>query len=95
MSYKHSFFITTFWLFIILDIQEFYELALQDESNSVTDEDISIAHKYIMDQFDGKVGLVIIIFFRIKLMEFHCLVILLKSFQKLIYHLIFKNYSKL
>lgn len=50
------------WLilfFIILDIQEFYELALQDESHSVTDEDISIAQKYIMDQFDAKVGLVI------------------------------------
>lgn len=45
--------------FIILDIQEFYELALQDESHSVTDEDISIAQKYIMDQFDAKVGLVI------------------------------------
>lgn len=41
-----------------LDIQEFYELALQDESHSVTDEDISIAQKYIMDQFDAKVGLV-------------------------------------
>jgi len=45
-------------LFIILDIQEFYELALQDESHSVTDEDLSIAQKYIMDQFDAKVGLV-------------------------------------
>lgn len=45
-------------LFIILDIQEFYELALQDESHSVTDDDISIAQKYIMDQFDAKVGLV-------------------------------------
>lgn len=46
----------------ILDIQEFYELALQDESHSVTDEDISIAQKYIMDQFDAKVGLVIKIY---------------------------------
>ncbi|XP_026805261.1 disks large homolog 1-like isoform X1 [Rhopalosiphum maidis] len=41
----------------LVDIQEFYELALQDESHSVTDEDISIAQKYIMDQFDAKVGL--------------------------------------
>lgn len=54
-------------LFIILDIQEFYELALQDESHSVTDEDISIAHKYIMDQFDAKVGLVNIIIIIFKL----------------------------
>lgn len=46
-------------LLIFVDIQEFYELALQDESNSVTDEDISIAQKYIMEQFDAKVGLVI------------------------------------
>lgn len=50
-------------LLIILDIQEFYELALQDESHLVTDEDISIAQKYIMDQFDAKVGLVRVIIF--------------------------------
>lgn len=48
---------------IILDIQEFYELALRDESHLVTDEDISIAQKYIMDQFDTKVGLVIILIY--------------------------------
>lgn len=46
------------WYKSIVDIQEFYELALQDESHSVTDEDISIAQKYIMEQFDAKVGLV-------------------------------------
>jgi len=50
-------------LLIIVDIQEFYELALQDESNSVTDDDISIAQKYIMEQFDAKVGLVSIIYY--------------------------------
>lgn len=49
----------SYYFFIVIDIQEFYELALQDESHSVTDEDISIAQKYIMDQFDAKVGLVI------------------------------------
>lgn len=51
-------YLITIILFVILDIQEFYELALQDESHSVTDEEISIAQKYIMDQFDAKVGLV-------------------------------------
>ncbi|XP_050549103.1 disks large homolog 1-like isoform X2 [Daktulosphaira vitifoliae] len=38
----------------LIDIQEFYELALQDETNSVTDEELSIAQKFIMDQLDNK-----------------------------------------
>lgn len=59
--YVHYYFYLLIY-YIILDIREFYELALQDESNLVTDEDISIAQKYIMEQFDPKVALVNIIF---------------------------------
>lgn len=63
-KYKHCMHIVLMLLLlIIVDIQEFYELALQDESNSVTDEDISIAQKYIMEQFDAKAGLVSIIYY--------------------------------